>query len=354
MGSRLFQRVGATRAKIMVLILGLASVMLVVAACSGGSATATPEPVAKTATAAEEATSLNGTSQVSGQEQGVGEDVPAVASEQVPETDAMTAIATVETSGSEGSPVMSGEAVSSAPSRGPVVQGGLVSASPSVQIATNQQVGIWVTGRGEVMVSPDLVLLTAGVEARATTVAEARVQAADAMDRMIQVLDARGIESGDIQTRFFNISPEYRFNRVKEEQELVGYRVNNQVSVQIRDLGSVGVIIDELAVAGGDLVRIQGIRFTVEDTKELEIQARTKAVADLLAKAQQFADLTGVQLGKPVFLSESGGSSPRISNLDQAFAEMAVAAAPQAASTPISGGELTVSIMVQGTFSIIE
>ena len=365
-GSRLFRRVGATRAKIMILILGLAATMLIVAACSGAAATATPEAVDKTAPPAEEATSLNGTGQVSGPEQGLAEDTPAVTSEESSETDAMTAIASVETSisegasvviqrdtGSEGAPVAVDEGVSSVSGRA-VVQAGLVSASPSVQIGTNQQVGIWVTGRGEVMVSPDLVLLNAGVEARATTVSAARVQAADAMDRMIQVLEARGIESTDIQTRFFNISPEYRFNRLKEEQELVGYRVNNQVSVQIRDLGSVGVIIDELAEAGGDLVRIQGIRFTVEDTKELETQARAKAVADLMAKAQQFADLTGVQLGSLVFLSESGGFSPRITNLDQAFQERAKAVAAPAAMTPISGGELTVSVMVQGTFAIIE
>ena len=220
---------------------------------------------------------------------------------------------------------------------------------PQVQYASNQQVGIWVMGVGEVTTSPDLAILSAGVEARAETVQEARNQAAEAMDRMMQALTERGITAEEIQTRFFNISPEYIWNRTKEQRELVGYRVNNQITVKIRDLESTGVIIDELAVAGGDLARIQGISFTVEDTKALVIEAREKAVASLLERAQQYADLTGVQLGRPVYISESGGFTPVINNFrDGAFLE--AAAAPIA--TPISGGESTIRVTVQGVFAI--
>jgi len=215
-------------------------------------------------------------------------------------------------------------------------------------------VGIWVTGQGEVTASPDLAIINAGVEARDSTVEAARSQAAQAMGRMVQALNARGIKSGDIQTRFFNISPEYVWNNARNRQELVGYIVNNQVTVRTRDIGNVGLIIDELAERGGDLVRIQGVSFTVENTEALESQAREKAVANLRAKAQQFAQLTGVQLGKPIFLSESGGFVPMV----ESYAFKALGARESVAAleppTPISGGELTVTITVQGVFSIIE
>ena len=220
---------------------------------------------------------------------------------------------------------------------------------PQVQYASNQQVGIWVSGVGEVSAVPDLAILSAGVEAKAKTVQEARNLAAEAMDRMMQALTDRGVTAEEIQTRFFNISPEYIWNRTKEQQELVGYRVSNQISVKIRDLGSAGLIIDELAVAGGDLARIQGISFTVEDTKAFEIEAREKAVAALLEKAQQYADLTGVQLGKPVYISESSGFTPVINN----FADQGIRlAAAEGISTPISGGESTIRVMVQGVFAM--
>ena len=160
-----------------------------------------------------------------------------------------------------------------------------------------QQAGIWVTGRGEITVEPDMAILSAGVEASAATVAEANSQAAGAMNRVVQVLNARGIQDRDIETRFFSIRPEYRYNDRLRKQELVGYMVSNQVSVTIRDLDNIGPIIDEVAAAGGDLTRIQGISFTVEDTSALETQVREIAVTDALSKAQHFAQLTDVNVG---------------------------------------------------------
>ena len=223
-----------------------------------------------------------------------------------------------------------------------------------IQYSSSQQLGIWVTGRGEVTTAPDLVILNVGVEARGLTVAGAQADAAEAMDSLMGVLAGRGVEDKDIQTRSFNISPEYRYNESRRRQELVGYMVRNQLTVKLRDVGNVGPVIDEVVTAGGDLVRVEGIRFTVEDTTALETQAREEAVGALMAKAQQFADLTGVQLGDPVFLSESSGSVPQIRQLDaRVFAEGAPMAAP-AVSTRISGGELTVSVSVQGSFSIVE
>ena len=328
------------KGRLLIVTVGLvASVLLVIAACGGAAATSTPGP---------DATSANsgGALPSPGETPKSGEPTqePAAGEPSVPGAVSSGVMPPASVPRSE---------VSSAGPASSTAQGSGSVAYPSIQYGASQQVGIWVTGRGEVTANPDLVILNAGVEARARTVAEARDQAAQAMDQMIQVLTDRGIETGDIQTRFFNISPEYVWNEGRRRQELVGFIVNNQVAVKIRDVGSVGLVIDELAEAGGDLVRIQGVRFTVEDTDELETQARTLAVQALMAKAQQFAQLTNVQLGKPVFLSESGGFAPRIQN----FAEAAIAKAPvadQARSTPISGGELTVTIIVQGTFSIIE
>ena len=238
----------------------------------------------------------------------------------------------------------------------PVVTVGLESSSlnqagGTVQYNTNQQVGIWVTGRGEVTTTPDLFILEAGVEARAISVAEAHGEAARAMDRISEILKNRGIEDKDIQTRFFNISPEYVWNDSKRRQELVGYMVTNQATVKIRDLDSVGLVIDEVATAAGDLVRIQGIRFTVENTEELESQARAKAVENLTAKAAQFAQLTGVNLGRLVFLSESGGFTPSPVRIERAFAEAAPAPAFDR-STSISAGELKLAVSLQGVFAI--
>lgn len=215
--------------------------------------------------------------------------------------------------------------------------------------------GIWVSGRGAVTAEPDIAVLTVGVEVRADTVAEARSQAAVAMSAVIDSLKANGVAEKDIQTRSFSISPQYTYREVVDsrgrynEQVLVGYQVSNQSSAKIRDLDTVGPAIDGAAKAGGDLVRIRGISFTIDDSGPLHILAREAAVEQAMATAAQFAELTGVALGKLVYITET--SAAPVARVAQA--EMAMAAPAMDASTPISGGELEVQVTVQAVFPIL-
>jgi uncharacterized protein YggE len=69
---------------------------------------------------------------------------------------------------------------------------------------------------------------------------------------------------------------------------------------------------------------------------------------DLLTKAQQFATLTGVQLGKLLFISETSGAVPLYQDVYRGLAQ-GVTAAPV---TPISGGQLEIRLGVQAVFDI--
>ena len=205
---------------------------------------------------------------------------------------------------------------------------------------------------------PDLALLNLGVEATAETVAEAPGEASEAMDAIVAALRGHNVADKDIQTRFFNISPQYEWMEVidngmlSSKQVLVGYRVSNSASVKIRDMDSVGVIIDDTAGAGGDATRINGISFTVEDTSGLMVELREEAVADALAKADQFARLTGVGLGSLVYISESNGSQPQIRAFEDAAVRSMALSAAAPAPTSVSGGELEISMFVQAVFAI--
>ena len=186
----------------------------------------------------------------------------------------------------------------------------------SAQASGSSQAGIWVSGQGTLTLEPDLAQLNIGVESMKATVGQARDEAATAMDAILSALNARGIEGADVQTRFFNISPRYEWREVVDggfrtnKQVLVGYQVNNSAAVKIRDLDAVGEIVDEVVTAGGDVVRINGISFTVEDPTPFMTELREAAVRDALTKAQHFADLTSVSLGRLVFIGESTGGSP--------------------------------------------
>lgn len=233
---------------------------------------------------------------------------------------------------------------------------GLVACSPgdtsldeieNLNISSQQQ-GIWVTGQGEVMAVPDIATLRLGIEAEEESVAEAQIQAAEAMDKVMTALTENGIAENDIQTQYFSIQRVTEWDRIQEEEVVTGYRVTNIVTAKIRDIDKVGAIVDAVAMAGGDLARVDSISFSVEDPTDYYEEAREEAVADAKTKANQLADLAGVTLGKPTYISESFYAPPIVS---RAGYEMEEAVAIE---TPISPGELEISLSVQVVYNILD
>ncbi len=220
--------------------------------------------------------------------------------------------------------------------------------SPNAASVDNQQHGIRVTGEGKVTVVPDVATLSLGIDAQAKTVAEAQAQAAGAMDSVRAALASNGVTEKDIQTQYFSIQKVTRWDTDRNQEVLIGYQVTNQVTAKIRDIAQAGAVIDAVAQAGGDLVRINNISFSVDDPTAYYGEARTKAVADAEAKAQQLARLAGVSLGKPIYISESMSTPPPIYRDVAAVKE---ASAP-GVETPISPGEIEIRLSVQMVYAI--
>lgn len=214
------------------------------------------------------------------------------------------------------------------------------SAAESVVI-NNQQQGISVNGQGKVAVTPDISILTLGIQSQELSVASAQVKAIDSMNKVVSVLTGNGIANKDIQTQRFSIQVVTKYDNTAQKEVVVGYMVTNVVTVKIRTIDNTGSIIDAVAAVGGDLIRIEGINFSVDDPTTSYNQAREKAVADAKEKADKLAKLAGVTLGKPTFISEST-SLPIRSPIKAA----------DSATTPISPGFIDISATVQIIYSI--
>ncbi len=236
---------------------------------------------------------------------------------------------------------------------------GAVGCAPSsgqgvISITPQQNTGIWVTGQGETMAVPDIAELRLGVEARADTVSEAQTQASEAMHKVMVALKDNSVAEKDIQTQRFSIYPVTKWIKERDEEEVTGYRVTNVVLAKIREVDyesrpldyRVGLIIDAVAKAGGDFIRIQDISFSVDNPTQYYEEARSKAMEDAKNKANQLADLAGVKLGKASYISEGTVYQPL--SLDE-FARGGMA--PDQAS-PISPGELKVTVSVQVIYEI--
>jgi Uncharacterized conserved protein len=230
-------------------------------------------------------------------------------------------------------------------------QGSPIELPKGLQVNLNaQQEGIWVTGKGEVTVVPDIATLRLGVESQKASVAEAQAEGSEAMDKVLAALKDSGVAEEDIQTQYFNIRQRTKWDREKEEKIVVGYQVSNMVSAKIRDIDKVGAIIDAAAKAGGDLFRMHGISFSMEDPSAYHEELREKAMADAEAKAKQLAELAGITLGKATYVSE-GIQTPIPRWMEYMGGGKALA--PEAAPPPISPGETKLSLTVQVAYAIL-
>jgi len=209
------------------------------------------------------------------------------------------------------------------------------------------QSGVWVTGTGIVTVVPDIANLVLGVEAQSATVQEAQDTAATAMADLMAALEANGIAEKDIQTQWYSIYPVTKWIDDYKEQVTVGYMVSNTVTVKIRDVSKAGSIIDAVTEAAGDYTRISGISFTVDDPDPYYVQAREKAIQAAMTKAAQMASVANVTLGNVTYIGESGGYVPPV-----IYQSRDVSYAGGEVSTPISTGEMEISITVQMGFAI--
>jgi uncharacterized protein YggE len=212
---------------------------------------------------------------------------------------------------------------------------------------SSQQEGIWVTGQGKVTIVPDIAILRLGIEAQEASVAEAQKKAAEAMDKVMTALAKNGVAKKDIQTQQLSISKVTRWDAKNEKEVIIGYRVANMVVAKIREVTKAGVIIDAVVAAGGDLTRIDSIAFSVDEPSPYYQEARQKAFADAKAKAQQMAQLAGVTLGKPTYISES-------TYVPSPTPVIRMAGAAPAAETPISPGEMEITLSVQIVYPIMK
>lgn len=230
---------------------------------------------------------------------------------------------------------------------GVVVLGFALTGCTSKATVTNQPAetsGITVAGHGEVEVPPDIGFVTIGVQATATTVAAARDQAASSADSVIRSIKKGGVADKDIQTSGLSIQPNYDYTR--SSPRLTGYTVSNTVTAKVRKVEDMSKVVDDAIAAGGDTIRLQSVRFGVEDEAKAKSEARKNAMDDAKARAEELAKLGGVSLGAPLTISETQSSGGGPLRTDTG------AVPGGSVATPIETGTNTVTVDVTVRWSL--
>ena len=158
------------------------------------------------------------------------------------------------------------------------------------------------TGTGEVFIKPDLALITFAVRNEATTVAGAMSENTKKMNAVIDSMKNLGVDSKDLKTTSFNISPRYEWH--EEERILIGYEAYQSLQIKIRNLENIGKIMQSATDMGA--TDVSGLQFTVDNEEDLQNQARKMAIDEAKNKAKELSSQLGVNLVKIVNFSESG------------------------------------------------
>lgn len=205
---------------------------------------------------------------------------------------------------------------------------------------------ITVAGEGQVFGAPDQAQINTGVVTDGPTAKDALARNSARMSEVVASLKKMGIESKDIQTSGFNLSPVYLPQTPGQAMPRIGgYQVSNNVAVTIKDLAKLGEIMDQVVQMGSNSVG--GVSFSIANPKPLMMQAREAAIQDAKARAEAYAKAAGVSVGKVMTISE------QVAPMVQPVPVYAMRAAmAESAPVPVEAGQQQVSLNVTVVFEI--
>lgn len=206
---------------------------------------------------------------------------------------------------------------------------------------------ITVTGHGAVTVKPDVATVTLGVTNTSKTLEAAQEDVSTRLAAVLKTLAARGVAKDDIQTAGYNVSIQYEYDSDGNMKGIAGYTVSSGLNVTVRKIDDLGVILDQAVSAGANLV--SNVSFDVSNPSKPASQARTLAVKDARAKADEYAKASGTVVVGVASIEETAAPQP-------APRSVAMAAPSGAAekAVPVSAGTTEVDVDITVVFEILQ
>jgi uncharacterized protein YggE len=156
---------------------------------------------------------------------------------------------------------------------------GLAQDRPTVTAQPNT---VFVGADGKFEANPDTALVQFNISAQEESSRAAYDRASKAAEQIRQILRSNGIEPKAAEIGFFSLQPVYDFRTAK--RKLVGYRVNTNVSLKLKDFSKIASIVQQLADT--DITENQTVSYTLDDIDA----AKTRAVEDAYRRARESAN----------------------------------------------------------------
>ncbi len=204
---------------------------------------------------------------------------------------------------------------------------------------------VTVVGSGQVQGVPDTLTANVGIEFTAPDVTAAMNQTNERQQAVIDALVGAGIDRQKISTTQVTLSPQYSNPGPNGTATITGYRASNAIAVKIHPADTASRILALIVGTGGDATRISSVSYSIADDSQLVKDARARAFNDAKDRAAQYAQLSGLALGRVLSISEETGGTP---SAKVPFAP--TRAMPTA--VPLEPGQQTVSFSVTAAWEL--
>lgn len=165
-----------------------------------------------------------------------------------------------------------------------------------------------VSAEGKVVVSPDIANLSFSVVSQGKDPEKLQTDNNAKINNALDFIKSEGVESKDIKTADYNLSPNYRYDEKRGVSSIDGYTLSQTVLVKIRNLEKAGKILAGLPPRG--INQIGGLNFSIEDPDKFLNEARKEAFEKAFAKAETMAAQNNVRVKGVVTFNEYGGGYP--------------------------------------------
>jgi uncharacterized protein len=178
-----------------------------------------------------------------------------------------------------------------------------MSDTPTPEPAPAAPATVTVAAAGAATAVPDTALLTLGIETRGSTPVEALDACRDALDQVLAALAAEGIQRARRTTSGLELHEDWEPRQ--PGQGPVRYLASARLTVRMVPPVNAGHVAAAAVAAGGAAARVHGLGFVVGDPAAVAAAAREAAWRDAVARAEQYAGLSGRALGPVLRIEET-------------------------------------------------
>jgi uncharacterized protein YggE len=213
---------------------------------------------------------------------------------------------------------------------------------------TAQPNSIFAGADGKFEANPDTAFMQFNISAQEETSRAAYDRASKSAEQVRQILRSNGIEPKSAEIGFFSLQPVYDYKTPK--RKLVGYRVNANVSLKLKDFSKIAPIIQQLADA--DITEGQTISYMLEDMDAAKMKAVEDAYRRTRESATAVARASGHTLGDLSYASVDTFENPRLMAPAPRMMAMKMDGGAPAPTEEFAPQTITVSAHVNAMFTL--